>query len=347
MIRTVSLKPKAYHLFENTLRIKNRIVGVGWHRKDPFRHFGPGGVDEAERLCLETGRDLLGYLSVPADVPAERLTVTRRRSAAARHAVLAFGSPAPSGFPENDRVVARLFPARRPRKDAAAIVFHHALFQKSWALWRWFLTPLTDRFPVVMMAAPYHFERTPAGQFAGEGSVNPNPFRLYQSFRQWAWDQKALATAMREGVGLTPVAVMGFSLGAFQTLLTAAAGGIPELPLVSVASTSRYAHGLYEGVLGAGTVDGLTRAGIDRARLERMVEAIQLERYVPRLADRQVLFIAGRHDFVDPPPSGERLEATLRPTRSVWLDVGHATTVLERDRVAREVLGFLESLGLS
>jgi pimeloyl-ACP methyl ester carboxylesterase len=59
-----------------------------------------------------------------------------------------------------------------------------------------------------------------------------------------------------------------------------------------------------------------------------------------------VLYIAGRHDRVDPAPSGERLERALSPRRSVWLEAGHATVVLRRDRVAREILEFFDEIGV-
>jgi len=199
---------------------------------------------------------------------------------------------------------------------------------------------------VVMMAAPFHFERRPRGWFPGEGTVNPNPWRLYESIRQWSWDQKALMSALPEATGLDPVAVVGFSLGAFQSLLVAAAGDLASVPLVSVAATNRYAFGLRHGMLGTGTLTGLRRAGIDGDRLDRMVDAIQLERYVPRLRGRSVLYIAGRHDRVDPPPSSHRLEAALAPTRSIWLNSGHGTVMFERAKIAKEVFRFLGDNGI-
>jgi pimeloyl-ACP methyl ester carboxylesterase len=257
-----------------------------------------------------------------------------------------FDSPRPSGHAVNDRVVARLIPARHPRADRKALVFHHALFQRYWGLWEWFLAPFACRFPVVMMAAPFHFERRPQGWFPGEGTVNPNPWRLYESIRQWSWDQKALMRMLPDATGLDPVAVVGFSLGAFQSLLVAATGDLADVPLVSVAATNRYAFGLRHGILGRGTLAGLRRAGIDGVRLDRMVDAVQLERYVSRLRGRPVLYIAGRHDRVDPPPSPHRLEAALAPTRSIWLHSGHGTVVFERARIAREVFRFLEENGI-
>jgi len=326
------------HLFEHSLRLKNRVIGVGWHA-DPLRHFGPGGLDESERLCLQAGADLLAFLKPPEGVRPENITIRHPRA-------LSYDSPLPSGAAENDRVAVRIVPAAVPRSDRKAIVFHHALLQKHWALWEWFVAPLARRFPVVILAAPYHFDRTPKGQYPSEGMVNPNPWRLYEALRQWAWDNAALMRGLPSMTGLEPVAVVGFSLGAFNSILAAAMGALEGLPLAAIASTNRYAHGLFEGALGGGTVEGMRRAGIERERLERMVEAIQLERYAPMLAGRPVLFVAGRHDRVDPAPSGERLEQALAPRRSVWLEAGHATVVLQRERVGREILAFLEDEGI-
>lgn len=330
------------HGVEHSLRLKNRLVGIGVH-KEPFRHFGSGGLAEAEALCVDASRDLLAFVRPPEAPPAEKLTV----AAVGRNGVreIRFDSPRPSGHAENDRVVARYIPSRHPRADRRALVFHHALFQRYWGIWEWFLAPFAQRFPVVMMAAPFHFERRPDGWFAGEGTVNPNPWRLYESIRQWSWDQQALTCALPQAVGCEPSAVVGFSLGAFQSLLVAAADARSTLPLVSVAATNRYAFGLRHGMLGRSTLHGLSRAGIDGERLDRMVDAIQLERYVSRLRGRPVLFVAGRHDRVDPPPSAHRLEAALSPSRSVWLNSGHGTVVFERARIAKEVFRFLDEQG--
>jgi pimeloyl-ACP methyl ester carboxylesterase len=330
---------------EHSLRLKNRLIGVGEH-KEPFRHFGPGGVAEAESLCEDAGRDLLSFVRAPDSVSAENLTVANVPRGRSGVVELRYDSPRPSGVAANDRVVARLLPARHPRRDRMALVFHHALFQRYWGIWEWFLAPFAQRFPVVMMAAPYHFDRRPRGWFPGEGTVNPNPWRLYESIRQWSFDQRALMNALPEATGLTPVAVVGFSLGAFQSLLVASAGGLSDVPLVSVAATNRYAFGLRHGMLGAGTLNGLKRAGIDGDRLDRMVDAIQLERYVAKLRGRPVLFVAGRHDRVDPPPSPHRLETALAPTRSIWLNSGHGTVMFERAKIAKEVFRFLAEQGI-
>lgn len=332
-VRGPVLAVAAVHLLENSLRLKNRVIGKGWHA-DPMRHFDAGGIDEAEQQCLSASEDFLSFIRPPADLRPSNATVGKT--------FLSFDSPLPSGRAANDRVVARIVPCAHPRRDRKAIVFHHALLQKHWPVWEWFVAPLARRYPVVILAAPYHFDRTPPGEYPSEGMVNPNPWRLYQALRQWAWDHKALMNGMEELTGLEPAAVVGFSLGAFNSLLAAATGSLEGLPIAAIATTNRYAHGLFEGALGAGTVDGMRRAGIGRERLERMVDAIQLERYAPALAGRPVLFIAGRHDRVDPAPSSERLERALAPKRSIWLEAGHSTVALRRERVGREILEFLE-----
>lgn len=337
---------RAVEALEGWLRLRNRLVGVGEHA-DAMRHFGPGGVEEAEALCAEANLDLLGFLRPPAALEPARVEGAPARPLSPRHlgTVYRFDSPIPSGHPGNDRVELRVLRPRRRSHERRVVMFHHPLYQKRWPVWEWFLADVLERFPVAMMAGPYHFRRRLPDQFAGEGAVNPNPWRLFESIRQWCWDQKAASALLRETCGLTPVAVMGFSLGAFQSLLVAATGD-HTLPIVSIACTNRYAFGVHEGVIARGLRDGFERAGIDRARLERMTESLQLERWAPRV-HQPVLYVAGRWDRVDPPPSGERLEAAIRRRRSMLVDAGHATVVLERRSVAPAILEFLDEASVS
>jgi pimeloyl-ACP methyl ester carboxylesterase len=214
------------------------------------------------------------------------------------------------------------------------------MWQNWWGLWEWFLAGLIERVPVVMMAGPYHFERTPPGEYSGESVCNPNPYRLFEAIRQWCWDQHALQETLRERFDLEPVGVIGYSIGAFNTLL-ATSSGIVELPVVSIASTNRYAYGVFHGVIGHGIKEGMLQVGIDEARLERMTETLKLDRWVRGLADHSVLYIDGIHDRVDPPPSLDRLKQALNPSRAVHLPAGHATVVLHRREVTAEIVRFL------
>ncbi|MDX1388188.1 MAG: hypothetical protein R3344_03310 [Acidobacteriota bacterium] len=338
------MTPLAVETIESCLRLRNRLSGVGRH-PDPWRHFGRGGLAEAEARCAAANRDLLAFVRPPKKISVDNLTVSpETRLRGPRVETLRFDSPLPSGRPTNDRVQARLY--RPPRGEALdrVVVFHHPIYQRHWALWEWFLSDVIARIPVVMMAAPYHFERLPPGEFPGEGICNPNPWRMFEAFRQWCWDERVLRQVVREHCGLEPVAAIGYSVGAFLTLLAAAAGSLTA-PVVSIASTNRYAHGVTRGTIGRGIMEGMLRVGIDAGRLHKMTESVQLERYAPRLRNHPVLYVYGKYDRVDPPPSLERLERALRPTRVVRLDVGHATIMLRRERVMRETRSFLTDVG--
>ncbi len=337
--------PISVRALEGWIWVKNRVFGIGWHR-DPYRHFGPGGLEEAEALCTEAGRDFLGFVRPPATLEAKDLEAYERRPAPSRRScvVLRFDSPLPSGQPRNDRVEVRVYHPPGGNGHGRVMLFHHPVHQNRWRMWEWFLSDLMDRVPVAILASPYHFDRTPVGQYSGEGMVNPNPWRIFESLRQWCWDEKATLSALRSACGLEPAGVVGYSMGAFQALLLASAGEL-ELPIACIAATNRYAWGVYNGSMGHGLQRGLREAGIDRARFERMVEPIELERYVGRIRPRPILLVAGRYDSVDPPPSTERLERALRPSRSLQVEAGHASLFIHRQAIFAEVLRFFDERG--
>jgi pimeloyl-ACP methyl ester carboxylesterase len=222
-------------------------------------------------------------------------------------------------------------------------VFHHPLYQRRWALWEWFLADLKERMPVAILAGPNHFERVAPGCFPGQGTCNANPWRFFEAIRQWSWDQQVAMDLLR-AEGLRPAAAIGFSLGAFQTLLLASAGGLPDLPIVTIACCNRYAYGLQHGALGGAIVASMRAVGIDAPRLRRMAAALALERYVRVLRGRPVLHVWGMFDPVDPQPSGKRLLAALRPTRSVPIPAGHGSLLLFRRSIGKEIRAFLGGL---
>jgi len=338
MIRSV------FGLVEALIRLPGRLRGVGRH-PDPFKHFGDDGADGAEAECERINRDLGAYMRPRGDpAPSGVIASTLDEPGGLLGERILFDSPLPSGHPANDRVELRLYRAAGAPRGGPVLLFHHPVFQYNWKVWRWFVTPLIEHLPVAVMAAPYHFGRTPPGWFPGEGTINPNPLRLFEAIRQWFADQRAARRVLRRVAGMEPVATVGYSLGAFQSLLAASLGE-PLLPIVSIASTNRYAWGLLRGPLARPVVGAMRQVGIDPPRLERMVSTMQLERHVSSLRGKPVLFVVGRYDEVDPHPSTARLEAALRPARSVRLPAGHASLAGFRRRIAREAVEFLRGCG--
>lgn len=329
---------------EGCIRLKNRVTAIGWH-PDPYRHFDTGGVEQAESRCAAANRDLLEFVRPPRGLEARGTHRDPGRAPGRSPVSLVFDSPLPSGRPENDRVRVRVHDRAAGGASRKVVLFHHPIYQKRWWLWDWFLGEVKERVAVAMMAGPYHFERVPAGEYPGESVCNPNPWRLFEAIRQWCWDQQAMLRVLNGELGLRPAAVIGFSFGAFQSLLASAAG-LLDVPIVSIASTNRYAYGVFHGVIGHGIRQGMLRVGIDEVRLARMTESIQLERHVPRLARRPVLYVDGVYDRVDPPPSLDRLLEALKPSRVLRLPAGHATTVLHRREIVAAILEFFEDHGV-
>ena len=339
-------EPRWVAAVEHALHVRRTLRGIN-RFSDPYAYFGPGGVAEAERLCADANRALLGFILPPPELPARQVELIRLPRARGRTFAreYRFDTPLPSGEPTNDRVQVRVFRHPSCRHNRRAIVFHHPIYQNDWSMWMWFLSPLMRVAPVVMMAAPHHFARTgPNARYAGEMSMNPNPARMFEAIRQWCWDHRATETLVRQELGLEIAGVVGYSYGAFQSLMLASAGGIRQ-PIVSIASTNRYAFGLSNGVLGRGVIDGMRRVGIDSDALFRLTDSLQLELHVRELRDHDVLYVRGLHDDVDPHPSLERLEYALAPTEALRLDAGHGTLMFLRDRILDATIAFLRKTG--
>lgn len=338
-------QPRWVSAIEGWLGVRRRWRGIN-RFPDPHRYFGDGGVDEAVATCVRANRDLLTFIrpaSVEPPARVERRRVSRRLGGIVGEE-WTFPSPLPSGDPANDRVRLRVYRHRDCAERRRVVVFHHPIYQGDWGVWVWFLAPLMRHVPVAMMAAPHHFERAGDSRYPGERSMNPNPARLFEAIRQWSWDHVASVAALGHEEGLATTSVVGYSFGAFQTLLLASAGPV-RCPVVSIASTNRYAFGLYHGVLGEGVLAGMERVGIDRERLAELVDSLQLERHVRALRRLPVLFVHAAHDGVDPHPSGPRLRDALRPDRALELDAGHGSLVFLRERILDETLDFLRDHG--
>jgi hypothetical protein len=328
---------------ETCLRANARAQGIG-RFPDPYRYFDGGGVEEARARCREANADLVAFLRPPEDGPAPSGVLVqelpRRRGLRMRE--IRFPSPLPGGRTVSDVVQVRVLedPAAgtvEPRRPV--VLFHHPVYQKSLAPWIWFLEPLARRVAVAAVSAPHHFDRIEPGELPSESSLNPNPWRLFESIRQWCHEQPVVCRVLREHLGLHPCGVIGYSFGAFQSILLATTGALP-FPMATIASTSRYAWGVLHGVIGSGLREGMREVGIDADLLWEMTDSLQLDRWAPRLRDRPVLYVRGRWDRVDPPPSLDRLEAALRPVRSLELRGGHASLLLQRRTIQSELISF-------
>ena len=154
---------------------------------------------------------------------------------------------------------------------------------------------------------------------------------------------KSLMRAVLMSLLVVPVVACGGDKDTATPVLSmpVGSGALPELPIVTIACPNRYAYGLEHGALGRAIVASMREVGIDTPRLKRMTAALALERHVQVLRGRPVLHVWGMLDPVDPQPSGKRLLAALRPTRSVPIPAGHGSLLLFRRKIAHEMRAFL------
>jgi pimeloyl-ACP methyl ester carboxylesterase len=326
------------------IRTSGRMMGNG-RFPEPARSFHEvGGVDAAEATLEEVHDRLLEWIrpdgAVLANLPSHLDQLTERRD---EDGGLDWSLPSllPSGVPENDRAYAR-WVGDPDRTDGRCLIFHHAVYQHQWPIWRRFLLPLAEQIPVLFVESPWHFRRKAPGERPGQRTVDPNPLNMYLAIRQWTAEQPLWLEAVRAR-GWRPLAIGGFSLGGFQTLLATAAD-VLDLPVISIAATNRYAWGLNNGYVGEAIVQAMAAVGIDRPRLERMARSAELERYVGNI-DVPTLYIDGAWDRVDPQPSLDQLRDALNPTHAVRLPGAHGTLLLYRRRIAHEIVTFLRSIG--
>lgn len=333
-------------LVEWTMSRRRRLMTEAEVAGDPTHWFEPDGLDRAAKVCARANRDLLAWMHPPRPENVRPRAVREHDlppTAGLETRGFTFDSPLPSGDAANDRVEVRVFRGPEAATDRS-VLFHHPIYQGVWNTWAWFLERIARRIPVAVMASPWHFERA-GGTPHGSRTLNPNPARLFCAMRQWSHDLTTTRTVLRERAGLEAVAEIGFSFGAYQSLLVGAATR-HRMPIVTIACTNRYAWGLQFGILGRAVVEAMERAGIDRARLYELVDSLQLERHMAPLRGAPTMMVRGLHDHVDPPPSLERLEHALAPRRALHLPAGHATVVAWRTPIMREVDAFLLECGV-
>ena len=330
-----------FNMTRRLIRARHWVAGL-----DRYEHgsayFEPEGVEHAHAICEDANQDFLSFITPPtdikvADVQPEEIRVRRDGVKVQRWS---FSSPLPSGLATNDQVHLQTFIPPDAAPDAPLLLFHHPVYQRRWARWEWWLSPLYRKVPLAVLAGPYHFERTPDGQFPGEGAINANPARLYQAIRQWCWDHEAAVDLVRNTFGRELIADVGFSLGGFQLLALASAGRV-QAPIVTISATNHYAWGLTHGLIGSGLRRAIAQGGLDSEQFYRWTAALKMERHVESLRGHRLLYIYGGLDRVDPPPSLERLEEALQPEKVVQIRAGHGTILLHRRRIAAEIMDFL------
>ncbi len=256
-------------------------------------------------------------------------------------AMLRFPSAWPIGRPEIDQVALKLYPAPEgaPR---TGVLFHHWVYMDGWLAADWLLRPLVQRLSVAAMVAPHHATRRPPEAASGEGLLNANPRHIFEGFRQWLADHRACLELLRRDHGFERVVVLGYSMGAYFTLMGRICGG--KLPTVAVSCTNNYAGGVFHGEHTAALRDRVVEAGFTRESFSRATRAFHLARWAERIGGDELTLICGRYDRMEPPESQSELLEALQPERAVTVPGGHSTVIFNRRRICDEVIRRVEGI---
>ncbi len=136
-----------------------------------------------------------------------------------REGLLTFATPAPSGYPENDLVHARWYPAREDRGRALVLLPQW----NSGADGHVGLAKLLNRFGIsaLRMSMAYHAERMPAELQRADYHVSCNIGRTVHASRQSVLDTRACLDWL-EKQGYRRLGILGTSLGSCIAFIAAA-----------------------------------------------------------------------------------------------------------------------------
>jgi dienelactone hydrolase len=223
--------------------------------------------------------------------------------------VLSFTSAIASPWPENNRVHAQLFPAKRKGPAVVVLAQWNARWEEQQSVCRWL-----QRLGVtaVKMSLPYHDKRAIPGHPRADHLVGPNIGLTMQAGRQAVLDvRRTLRWLEREGYG--PFGVLGTSIGSAIGFIT-----LCHEPAISagafVHASTYFGEVVASGLTTTNVWEPLAGAGIKPDELRHFWSPISPFPYISKLHDarKQILLITGRYDPTFSPELTEQLLAKLR-----------------------------------
>jgi hypothetical protein len=234
---------------------------------------------------------------------------------------LRWASPVHSGFAENDRVHADLYPCAEGW-SAPTVFFLHGLMSMSDAGYRRRVADFHARgWNACFIHLPFHYSRKPAGHFNGEMAITADLVQTAEGLRQGVCELRQLMAALRAR-GCREFGLWASSYGAWIGAL-----------LTSVESDFRFAA-LMEPIVDIGHAIWTSPAGLALRRefRDRKIEPELVERHfhltsplhaAPRCAAERVVLVGGEYDRVSPLPELARLRDAWKGSELLRIRQGH------------------------
>ncbi len=247
-------------------------------------------------------------------------------------------SPLPTGFPENDRVRVRFYPA--VRRGAPVLLLLHALMSASDAGYRKVAASFNARgWSVAFPHLPYHYSRTPKSALNGELAITSDLVRNAECLRQCVVELRQLMAILRAR-GVREFAVVGTSYGGWAgALLSFLESDFRFLafvqPIVNVEKA------IWENPGAASMRRSLRALGHVPNQIVRHAHLISPLHGIPLCDPARIVVTAGLYDRVSPPEDLELLTQCWAGSRLLRVRQGHFgyRTLRETLQAVEEFIG--------
>lgn len=229
-------------------------------------------------------------------------------------------SPRPTGYPENDRVRVKFYPARQ--RGAPTLLLLHALMSASDAGYRrvaaWFNA---HGWNVAFPHLPYHYSRTPRRSLNGELAITADLVRNAEGIRQGVVELRQLMVFLRSR-GSKEFGVLGTSYGGWNAaLLSFLETDFRFVALVQPIVNVEKA--VWENPGAAAMRRSLRAHGHSRGNVARLEHLGSPLHGTPLCDHRRIVITAGIYDRVSPEEDLEILTSRWSGTKLLRVAQGH------------------------
>jgi len=306
------------------------------HLRSPIKKegfFESPPEEKAENRLPRSPREIF---PPPEGEPDFRVLSTRAYRGV-KTARIAFPTPEPSGFPENDGAIA-YFTENTVKKNRAAAVFVHPWMSKSLALdHSWCRDFARNGVDSIALILPYHMERSPEGSFSGEFTLRGDPSAISGKFKQAVSEIQLLYFYLRRHY--RSVGIIGLSLGAYVAHI-----GMIVQPFdfgISLLAGAPLADMFHHSIYTRRYRKLLMKSGISLTKLEKAWYGSDPVTWGPFNRAKKILMINALYDRVVPPDLTEKLREAFGRPEIIWYPCAHFSLPLFYRSVRKKMFAFI------